>query len=130
MNISIVFCAPLFKSAIFAKLRLCRFQTQKHRPARSGVFALRSSERRGVCLMIGESVGTGIRQREIHLCGFGRSKVAVGTGILHLIEGVAEHLIMRLLAIEEENNRQSMNTENPFVVRDALQKCIQQRCFS
>lgn len=52
--------------------------------------------------MIGESVGTGFRQREIHLCGFGRSKVAVGTGILHLIEGVAEHLIMRLLAIEEE----------------------------
>ena len=42
--------------------------------------------------MIGESVGTGIRQREIHLCGFGRSKVAVGTGILHLIEGVIDSL--------------------------------------
>ena len=31
-----------------------------------------------------------------------RAEIAVGAGFLHLVEGIAEHLIVRLLAVEQK----------------------------
>ena len=47
----------------------------------------------------GECVGAGIRHGEIHLCGFGGAEITVRAGILHLVKGIAEHLIVSFLTI-------------------------------
>ena len=46
-----------------------------------------------------ESVGTGVRHREIHFRGFGGAEITVGAGVLHLVKGIAEHLVVRFLAV-------------------------------
>ena len=55
-----------------------------------------------MCLSRSERIRPGIRHREIHLRRLGRAEIAVGAGFLHLVEGIAEHLIVRLLAVEQK----------------------------
>ena len=65
---------------------------------------LLSLKRNRLGITRGKCIGTGIRHGEIHLCGFGRAEITVGAGVLHLIKGIAEHLIVGFLAIEEKIN--------------------------
>ena len=51
-----------------------------------------------------KSIRSGIGHREIHFRCFGSAEVAIGTGVLHFVEGVAEHLILRVITVEEEIN--------------------------
>ncbi len=48
----------------------------------------------GIYWIARECVGTGIGHGEVHFCSLGGSKILVGTGILHSIEGIPEHLIV------------------------------------
>ena len=56
------------------------------------------------CITRRKCVGTGIRHGEIHLCGFGGAEITVGAGVLHLVKGIAEHLIVGFLAVQKEIN--------------------------
>ena len=51
-----------------------------------------------------KSVGSGIGHRKIHFCCLGRAEVAVRAGLLYLIEGIAEHLIVGFFTVEEKIN--------------------------
>ena len=42
---------------------------------------------------------------EIHPRRLRRAEIAVGAGVLHLVEGVAEHLVVGFLAVEQEVDR-------------------------
>ena len=53
----------------------------------------------GIYWITRECVGTWIGHREVHFCSLGGSKILVGTGILHSIEGIPEHLIVCFLAV-------------------------------
>ena len=46
-----------------------------------------------------KGIRTGIRQGEIHFCCLGGAKILVGTGILHLVKGIPEHLIVGFLPV-------------------------------
>ena len=67
---------------------------------------------RSLFLLKGWSVGlacskgimAGIGQRKIHLRRLRRTKVTVRARLLHLVEGIAEHLIMGFLAVEKKIN--------------------------
>ena len=41
-----------------------------------------------------KGIGTRVRQREVHLRRLGGAKILIGAGVLHLIKGIPEHLVM------------------------------------
>ena len=49
-------------------------------------------------------MGAGVRQGKIHSGRLGCAEILVGTGILHRIESIPEHLVVGLLTIEQEIN--------------------------
>ena len=53
----------------------------------------------------GKSVGAGLGKRKVHFCCFCRTEVTVGSAVLHFVESVPEHLIMSLLAVQQEVDR-------------------------
>ena len=57
---------------------------------------------RRVSLACCKSIRSGIGHGEIHFRRLGGAEVAIRAGILHFVEGIAEHLIMRFLAVEEK----------------------------
>lgn len=61
-------------------------------------------ERYGLCITRRKCVGTGVRHGKIHFRGFGGAEIAVGAGILYLVKGIAEHLVVGFLAVQEEIN--------------------------
>ena len=50
----------------------------------------------------GEGIRTGVREREVHLRRLGSTEVAVRACFLDFIKGVAEHLVVRFLAVKKE----------------------------
>ena len=65
---------------------------------------LLSLKRNRLCITRGECVGAGVRHGEIHFRGFGGAEITVGAGVLHLVKGIAEHLIMRFLTVQKKTN--------------------------
>ena len=65
---------------------------------------LLSLKRNRLCITRGKCIGTGIRHGEIHFRGFGSAEITVRAGVLHLVKGIAEHLVVGFLAVEEKIN--------------------------
>ena len=61
--------------------------------------AFLSLKRNRLGITRGECVGAGIRHGEIHFRGFGGAEITVGAGVLHLVKGVTEHLVVGFLAV-------------------------------
>ena len=61
-------------------------------------------KRGGLHILAGKGVGAGVGHGKIHLRGFGGAEIPVGAGILHLVEGIPEHLVMSLLTVQQEVN--------------------------
>lgn len=53
-------------------------------------------------LVSSKGIGAGIGEGEIHFRRLGRTKIPVGATVLHLVEGIPEHLVVSLLPVEQE----------------------------
>ena len=70
---------------------------------RSRRFINRSARKlRGIYRIAGKGIGAGIRHRKVHSRGLGGAEILIGAGILHLIKGIPEHLIVGFLPVQQE----------------------------
>ena len=53
-------------------------------------------------VLSGKGIRARIRHRKIHAGGLGGTEILIGTGILHLVEGIPEHLVVGLLPVQQE----------------------------
>ena len=53
-------------------------------------------------ILSGKGIRPGVGQGKIHFCGFGCTEITVRAAVLHLVKCVTEHLVVRLLAVEQE----------------------------